>query len=57
MQQPALVAQQFGNTASAYLTSAVHAQGADLTALRDIAANLTGSSKRPVVLDLSLIHI
>ena len=52
MQQPALVAQQFGNTASAYLTSAVHAQGADLTALRDIAANLTGSSKRPVVLDL-----
>lgn len=52
MQQPALVAQQFGNTASAYLTSAVHAQGADLTALRDIAAGLTGSAKRPVVLDL-----
>ena len=52
MQQPALVAQQFGNTASAYLTSTVHAQGADLTALRDIAANLTGSAKRPVVLDL-----
>jgi len=52
MQQPALVAQQFGNTASAYLTSAVHAQGADLTALRDIAAGLTGSAKLPVVLDL-----
>lgn len=52
MQQPALVAQQFGNTASAYLTSAVHAQGADLAALRDIAAHLTGSARRPVVLDL-----
>ena len=52
MQQPALVAQQFGTTASAYLTSAVHAQGADLVALRDSAANLTGSAKRPIVLDL-----
>ncbi|SDG66654.1 MULTISPECIES: class I SAM-dependent methyltransferase [unclassified Duganella] len=49
MQQPALVAQQFGNTASAYLTSTVHAQGADLAQLRDIAASLP---KRPVVLDL-----
>ncbi|MRW91613.1 methyltransferase domain-containing protein [Duganella sp. FT80W] len=49
MQQPAVVAQQFGNTASAYLTSTVHAQGADLVALREIAAALP---KRPVVLDL-----
>jgi ubiquinone/menaquinone biosynthesis C-methylase UbiE len=49
MKQQAVVAQQFGNTASAYLTSSVHAQGADLTALRDIAAAL---GKAPVVLDL-----
>jgi ubiquinone/menaquinone biosynthesis C-methylase UbiE len=49
MQQPALVAQQFGITASAYLTSSVHAQGADLVKLRDIAASL---SRPPVVLDL-----
>lgn len=49
MKQQAVVAQQFGNTASAYLTSSVHAQGADLTALRDIAASL---GKAPVVLDL-----
>ncbi|NVM76229.1 ubiquinone/menaquinone biosynthesis C-methylase UbiE [Duganella sp. SG902] len=49
MQQPAVVAQQFGNTASAYLTSAVHAQGADLVKLREIAADLP---RRPVVLDL-----
>ncbi len=49
MQQPAVVAQQFGNTASAYLTSTVHAQGADLAQLRAIAAALP---KRPVVLDL-----
>lgn len=49
MQQQAVVAQQFGNTASAYLTSTVHAQGADLATLHDIAANLP---KRPTVLDL-----
>jgi ubiquinone/menaquinone biosynthesis C-methylase UbiE len=49
MKQQAVVAQQFGNTASAYLTSSVHAQGADLAALRDIAAAL---DKAPVVLDL-----
>lgn len=49
MQQQAVVAQQFGNSASAYLTSTVHAQGADLTRLRDLAASLP---KRPVVLDL-----
>lgn len=52
MQQPALVAQQFGATASAYLSSPVHAQGADLARLHTLAATLTGSSKRPVVLDL-----
>jgi SAM-dependent methyltransferase len=49
MQQQAIVAEQFGKTASAYLSSAVHAQGADLTALRDIAVAL---GKPPVVLDL-----
>lgn len=52
MQQPALVARQFGATASAYLSSPVHAQGADLARLHTLAATLTGSSKRPVVLDL-----
>jgi SAM-dependent methyltransferase len=49
MQQQAVVAQQFGNTASAYLTSTVHAQGADLAQLRQIAAAMP---KRPVVLDM-----
>jgi ubiquinone/menaquinone biosynthesis C-methylase UbiE len=49
MKQQAVVARQFGHTASAYLTSAVHAQGADLAALRDIAAAL---DKAPLVLDL-----
>jgi SAM-dependent methyltransferase len=49
MQQQAVVAQQFGNTASAYLTSTVHSQGADLVQLRAIAAAVP---KRPVVLDL-----
>ena len=49
MKQQAVVAQQFGNTASAYLTSAVHAQGADLAALREIARLL---GPHPTVLDL-----
>lgn len=49
MQQQAVVAQQFGNTASNYLTSSVHAQGADLLRLHDAAAALP---KRPIVLDL-----
>jgi ubiquinone/menaquinone biosynthesis C-methylase UbiE len=48
MQQQAVVARQFGPTANAYLTSAVHAQGADLTALRELAAGLG----KPTVLDL-----
>lgn len=48
MQQQAVVAHQFGQTASAYLTSAVHAQGADLAALHELAAGLG----KPLVLDL-----
>lgn len=52
MQQQALVAQQFGNTASAYLSSTVHAQGADLTALRAIVDDLRASAGAPRVLDL-----
>ncbi|MBP1207027.1 ubiquinone/menaquinone biosynthesis C-methylase UbiE [Duganella sp. 1411] len=48
MQQHAVVAQQFGPTASAYLTSTVHAQGADLASLRELAAGLG----TPLVLDL-----
>ena len=48
MKQQAFVAQQFGNTAGAYLSSAVHAQGADLDALRAIAAGMDA----PAVLDL-----
>lgn len=49
MKQQAVVAEQFGNTASAYLTSAVHAQGADLAALREVARLL---GPHPTVLDL-----
>ncbi|SEN60002.1 Ubiquinone/menaquinone biosynthesis C-methylase UbiE [Duganella sp. CF517] len=48
MQQQAVVARQFGQTASAYLTSTVHAQGADLAKLRELAAGLG----TPLVLDL-----
>ena len=48
MQQQAVVAHQFGQTASAYLTSAVHAQGADLAALHELAAGMG----KPLVLDL-----
>jgi ubiquinone/menaquinone biosynthesis C-methylase UbiE len=49
MKQQAVVASQFGNTASAYLTSTVHSQGADLAMLREIA---TALPRQPVVLDL-----
>ncbi|AGW88980.1 SAM-dependent methlyltransferase [Ralstonia pickettii DTP0602] len=54
MQQQQLVAAQFGATASAYLTSAVHAQGADLQQLKDELAALIPEAKRPRsrVLDL-----
>lgn len=46
--QNAVVVQQFGSTASAYATSTVHAQGADLQALQALAA----SRAAPAVLDL-----
>lgn len=54
MEQQQLVAAQFGATASAYLTSAVHAQGADLQQLKDELAALIPEDKRPRsrVLDL-----
>lgn len=48
MKQAAVVAEQFGNTASAYLTSTVHAHGADLDAVKEVAR----SFKAPAVLDL-----
>jgi ubiquinone/menaquinone biosynthesis C-methylase UbiE len=48
MKQQALVAEQFGNTAAAYLTSTVHACGADLEAVKTIVQRY----KSPVVLDL-----
>ncbi|WP_338849004.1 class I SAM-dependent methyltransferase [Massilia sp. W12] len=37
MQQSSLVSQQFGNQAQAYLRSAVHAQGAELQRMTDLA--------------------
>ncbi|GAB2904921.1 class I SAM-dependent methyltransferase [Paralcaligenes ginsengisoli] len=40
MDQHGLVTQQFGSTAKNYLTSAVHAQGADLQRLSDLARQL-----------------
>ena len=40
MKQQSLVTEQFGNTAQAYMTSAVHAQGEDLKALRRIVVCL-----------------
>lgn len=48
MKQQALVAEQFGNTAAAYLTSAVHASGADLEAVQTIVQRY----RSPAVLDL-----
>ncbi|NEX60975.1 class I SAM-dependent methyltransferase [Noviherbaspirillum galbum] len=48
MKQQALVAEQFGNTAAAYLTSAVHAGGADLEAVKAVVQRY----KTPAVLDL-----
>ena len=48
MKQEAVVVQQFGSTAAAYATSSVHAQGADLQALRAYAAEMV----QPRVLDL-----
>lgn len=43
-----VVTEQFGSTAAAYLTSSVHAQGADLQELAQIAASIPGAR----VLDL-----
>jgi ubiquinone/menaquinone biosynthesis C-methylase UbiE len=48
MKQSAVAAKQFGETAAAYLSSAVHAQGADLQAAREIVAGV----KNAAVLDL-----
>jgi ubiquinone/menaquinone biosynthesis C-methylase UbiE len=48
VKQQALVAEQFGNTAAAYLTSTVHASGADLEAVKTIVQRY----KSPAVLDL-----
>jgi ubiquinone/menaquinone biosynthesis C-methylase UbiE len=48
MKQQALVAEQFGNTAAAYLTSTVHASGADLDAVKATVQRV----KSPAVLDL-----
>ncbi len=44
MEQPRLAAQQFGAAASAYLTSTVHAQGADLARLTGLAQGTPGLS-------------
>ena len=48
MQQHDVITEQFGKTANAYLSSAIHAQGADLVLMQE-AARRHG---RPVVLDL-----
>jgi ubiquinone/menaquinone biosynthesis C-methylase UbiE len=48
MKQSAVTAKQFGDTASAYLSSAVHAQGADLQQVQKIVAQ-SGNAR---VLDL-----
>jgi SAM-dependent methyltransferase len=48
MKQSAVAAKQFGETAAAYLSSAVHAQGADLQAVKDIVAQIADAR----VLDL-----
>ncbi|NNM65130.1 MAG: class I SAM-dependent methyltransferase [Burkholderiales bacterium] len=43
MDQHQLAAEQFGSTAQAYLTSAVHAQGADLERLRELGRKRPGA--------------
>tara|TARA_R110001599_G_scaffold64023_6_gene179802 strand:+ start:7441 stop:8265 length:825 start_codon:yes stop_codon:yes gene_type:complete len=52
MKQSALAEQQFGSTAASYLTSAVHAQGADLAALKKIMSDTASAGIAPTVLDL-----
>ena len=48
MQQHDVVTEQFGKTANAYLSSAIHAQGADLVLMQECARR----HGKPVVLDL-----
>lgn len=48
MKQQSVVMEQFGNTANAYLTSAVHAQGEDLKTIQKIVSRYPA----PKVLDL-----
>lgn len=52
MKQSALVEKQFGSTAASYLASVVHAQGADLEALKKMVASVAASGVAPAVLDL-----
>lgn len=52
MKQTAVAAKQFGETASAYLTSAVHAQGEDLQRLQAIVGEHSSTSRAAKVLDL-----
>jgi ubiquinone/menaquinone biosynthesis C-methylase UbiE len=54
MKQSALAEKQFGSTAASYLTSAVHAQGADLEALKKLIGRIAASSASAAttVLDL-----
>lgn len=51
MQQHDVVTEQFGKTANAYLSSAVHAQGADLVLMQECARR-HGKQGKPHVLDL-----
>jgi ubiquinone/menaquinone biosynthesis C-methylase UbiE len=44
MKQNTLISHQFGNTAQAYLSSCVHAEGADLQRLTSLTHNYTGSN-------------
>lgn len=52
MKQTAVAAKQFGETASAYLTSAVHAQGEDLKRLQAIVGEHSSVNRTAKVLDL-----
>jgi ubiquinone/menaquinone biosynthesis C-methylase UbiE len=44
MKQNTLISHQFGNTAQAYLSSCVHAEGADLQRLSSLTCNYAGSN-------------
>jgi ubiquinone/menaquinone biosynthesis C-methylase UbiE len=52
MKQSALAEKQFGSTAASYLSSTVHAQGADLEALKKTVADIAAAGVAPAVLDL-----